>query len=107
MSYADTLLVRVADVAMKERRRLVLSVREMPFHEGHLSLMKELAGRGVIICPPVLSFYNNPRTVDDLINSVIGKIMDLIEIPCDCYKRWQGAKPHFIGEERNLNNSNV
>jgi 4-hydroxy-3-polyprenylbenzoate decarboxylase len=91
MSYTDSLLIRAADVTMKEKRRLILCVREMPFHEGHLQMMADLAGRGVVICPPVPVFYNHPKSVSDIVDSFAGKVMDLLGIENDIYKRWTGV----------------
>ena len=90
-SYADTLLIRTADVALKEKRRLVLGVREMPFHEGHLKLMAAAAGLGAVICPPVPAFYNRPHTISDLVSFVAGRVLDLIGIEEEIFQRWEGV----------------
>jgi 4-hydroxy-3-polyprenylbenzoate decarboxylase len=88
---SDNLLVRAADVTLKERRRLVLMVRESPFHLGHLRNMTALAEMGAIIAPPVPGFYNNPHTVDDLIDHSVDRVMDLIGLPPSGARRWEGT----------------
>lgn len=89
-SYNDNLVVRAADVVLKERRRLVLAVRETPLHKGHLELMTRVADLGGIILPPVPAFYFHPRTIEDLINHAVGKMLDLMDIDHSLFKRWQG-----------------
>ncbi len=89
-SYADNLLVRAADVTLKEQRRLVLVPRETPLHVGHTRLLHEAATMGAIICPPVPAFYTNPRTVDDIINHTVGRILDLFGLDSGVVERWQG-----------------
>lgn len=91
-SYSDNLLVRAADVTLKERRRLVLVVRETPLHLGHLRLMAQATEIGAIIMPPVPAFYHRPRTLDDLINQTVNRALDLLEIklPQDLFRRWTG-----------------
>ena len=90
-SYADTLMIRAADVVLKERRRLVLVPREMPLHEGHCRLLLEASRMGAIIAPPMPAFYNEPQTVDDIINHTIGRLLDLFGIDSGIVKRWAGA----------------
>ena len=87
-SYNYNLLVRAADVTLKERRRLVLLVRETPFHEGHLELMQRVTRIGGIIMPPVPAFYHKPKTIDDLIDQTVGKALDLFSIDAGLFKRW-------------------
>jgi len=89
-SYADNLVVRAADVTLKEQRRLVLVPREAPLHVGHTRLMHEAATMGAILCPPVPAFYANPQTVDDIINHTAGRILDLFGLDCGTIERWQG-----------------
>lgn len=90
-SYADTLMVRAADVVLKERRRLVLVPREMPLHEGHCRLMHEAARMGAVIAPPMPAFYNDPKTVDDIVNHTVGRLLDLFAIDSGIVKRWRGT----------------
>jgi flavin prenyltransferase len=90
-SYDANLLVRAADVTLKERRPLVLVVRETPLHEGHLRLMLSAAASGAVILPPVPAFYHRPKVIQDLINQTIGKILDCLRVPHDVFKRWDGT----------------
>jgi len=87
------LMIRAADVVLKERRRLILMVRESPFHLGHLRTMTALAEMGAIIAPPIPGFYNNPRTVEDLVDSSVDRVLDLIGLPDDRIRRWNGPDP--------------
>lgn len=87
-SYGDNLLVRAADVTLKERRKLVLVVRETPLHKGHLRLMTTAAEMGAHILPPVASFYHEPKTIDDIINHTVGKILDYLGIEHNLFARW-------------------
>jgi 4-hydroxy-3-polyprenylbenzoate decarboxylase len=87
-SYTDNLLVRAADVTLKEKRKLVLVVRETPLHKGHLRLMTMAADMGAHILPPVPSFYHQPKTIDDIIDQTIGKIFDYLGIKHDLFRRW-------------------
>ncbi len=87
-----TLVSRAADVTLKERRRLVLMVRETPLHAGHLRSMTALAEMGAVIAPPVPAFYAGPQTVDDLIDHSVGRVLDLFDIETDGLRRW-GESP--------------
>ena len=87
-SYSNNLLVRAADVMLKERRRLVLLVRETPLHEGHFELMIKVTRMGGIIMPPMPAFYHHPKTIEDLINQTIGKVFDLFSIDAKLFRRW-------------------
>jgi flavin prenyltransferase len=87
-SYNENLLVRAADVTMKERRKLVLIVRETPFHEGHLELMTRVTRMGGIIMPPVPAFYHMPKTIDDIINQTVGKALDQFSVDAHMFNRW-------------------
>lgn len=89
-SYSANLLARAADVTLKERRTLVLVVRETPLHRGHLELMLAAANLGAIILPPVPAFYHKPKTIDELIHHTIGKVLDALRIPNNLFRRWQG-----------------
>jgi 4-hydroxy-3-polyprenylbenzoate decarboxylase len=84
----STLLTRAADVVLKERRRLVLMVRETPLHLGHLRTMVQLAEMGAIIAPPVPAFYRRPETIQQLIDQSIGRVLDLFDIEVSLTKRW-------------------
>jgi 4-hydroxy-3-polyprenylbenzoate decarboxylase len=88
--YAENVLARAADVALKERRKLILCIREMPLHEGHLNLMLSAAKMGAIICPLSPSFYHKPSTIEELISHVTGKVVDLIGAENNNFKRWSG-----------------
>lgn len=88
--YANNLIVRAADVTLKERRRLVIVARETPLSEIHLENMLRLTRSGGIIVPPVPAFYNRPRTIDDLVMHLISRILDLFEIPNSYTRRWEG-----------------
>ena len=92
-SYTDTLVTRAADVVLKERRPLVLCVRETPLHVGHLRLMTQAAELGAVIMPPVPAFYHCPQTLDDIINQTVNRVLDQfdIDLPEDLFIRWQGA----------------
>lgn len=91
-SYNSNLLVRSADVTLKEKRKLLLMVRETPLHKGHLRLMSMAVDMGAHILPPVPAFYHRPKTIDDIINQTIGKILDYLGIPHKLFARW-GEKP--------------
>jgi len=91
ISYDDNLLVRAADVILKEKRKLVLVVRETPLHSGHLRSMAELSERGAVILPPMPAFYHHPKTIDDVINQTVGKILDQFDIEHQLFERWKGA----------------
>ncbi|MBK9054069.1 MAG: UbiX family flavin prenyltransferase [Chloroflexi bacterium] len=92
-SYSDNLLLRAADVVLKDRRRLVLVLRETPLHLGHLRLMTHITEMGAILAPPMPAFYHRPKTLDDLINQTVNRVLDLldIELPQDLFTRWQGG----------------
>ncbi|EMB9075052.1 UbiX family flavin prenyltransferase [Enterobacter cloacae] len=92
-SYTDTLVTRAADVVLKERRPLVLCVRETPLHLGHLRLMTQAAELGAVIMPPVPAFYHRPASLDDVINQTVNRVLDQFDIhlPEDLFTRWQGA----------------
>lgn len=85
---SSNLLVRAADVTLKERRKLILLVREMPFHLGHLRTMVSLAEMGAIVAPPVPAFYTNPQSVLDIVDHSVERVMDLLQLPADDAKRW-------------------
>ncbi len=91
-SYSDNLLVRAADVTLKEKRKLVLVVRETPLHKGHLNIMSMAADLGAHILPPMPSFYNHPETIEDIIRQTIGKVFDYFEIEHNLFKRWGNSR---------------
>jgi 4-hydroxy-3-polyprenylbenzoate decarboxylase len=91
-SFSYNLLIRAADVTLKEKRRLVLMVRETPLHKGHLDLMSRAADLGAVILPPIPAFYHQPRTIMDLIHQSIGKVLDHLEIGHCLFKPWTGGK---------------
>src|SRR3954465_660427 len=88
--YGEHLVHRAADVIVKERRRLVLVVRETPLSEVHLENMLKLARIGVSIVPPMPAFYNHPQTVDDIVNHIVARVLDQFDIPSPFAKRWDG-----------------
>lgn len=87
-SFNENLLIRAADVTLKERRKLVLVVRETPLHVGHIELMLQASRMGAILLPPVPALYFHPKTIDDLINHTIGKVLDLFNMNHHLFKRW-------------------
>jgi 4-hydroxy-3-polyprenylbenzoate decarboxylase len=86
-----TLLTRAADVVLKERRRLVLAVRETPLHTGHLRTMTALSEMGAVIAPPVPALYAKPRTIDEMIDHSVGRLLDLFGLDSGTVRRWSGA----------------
>ena len=91
-SFADNLLERAADVTLKERRRLLVMPREAPLHLGHCKLLYEASQLGVIVFPPMPTFYGRPRTIDDMVNATIGRVLDLFGIDAGLVKRWTGVE---------------
>lgn len=89
-SYTDSLTVRAADVCLKEGRRLILAVRETPFHTGHLRLMQLAAEAGAVIFPPIPAFYGVPKTVDELVTGLAGRMLLRMGIENEHYSRWDG-----------------
>ncbi len=92
-SYDSSLLVRAADVTLKEKRKLVLMVRETPLHKGHLRLMALAADMGAHILPPIPSFYHQPKTLEDIIDQSIGKAFDYLGIAHHLFRRWGEKAP--------------
>ena len=91
-SYNDNLILRAADVVLKDQRKLVLVLRETPLHLGHVRLMTQVIELGAIIMPPMPAFYHRPKTIDDIINQTVNRVLDLfdIELDQDLFSRWQG-----------------
>jgi len=89
----STLLTRAADVTLKERRRLVLMLRETPLHSGHLRNLLALSEMGAVIAPPVPAFYANPQTIDDLVDQSVGRVLDLFGIESPLVRRWGETEP--------------
>jgi 4-hydroxy-3-polyprenylbenzoate decarboxylase len=89
---SSNLLVRAADVALKERRKLILMVRESPLHLGHLRNLTALAEMGAIVAPPVPGFYHQPQTVMDIVDHSVERVLDLLGLPDAAARRWEGAK---------------
>lgn len=89
----DTLICRAADVILKERRKLVLLARESPFSQIHLENMLALTRMGAIVLPPVPAFYNRPQTIDDIVNHILGRLLDQFGLEMPGLKRWSGFEP--------------
>jgi 4-hydroxy-3-polyprenylbenzoate decarboxylase len=89
--YDEDLVIRAADVCLKERRRVVLLFRETPLHAGHISLMDQATRMGAIIMPPIPSFYNRPQVVDDIVNQSVGRMLDLLNMNNNLVTRWTGT----------------
>ena len=90
-SYNENLIIRAGDVALKERKKLVLAIRETPLHLGHLRSMERLSEMGAIIMPPVPAFYHRPRTIEEIVDHTVGKILDMVGIQHNLFQRWQGC----------------
>lgn len=90
-SYDENLIVRAADVCLKERRRLVLLLRETPLHAGHIELMAQVTRNGAIVMPPAPAFYHRPRTLDDIVDHTVGRALDLVGIDNGLVERWTGT----------------
>lgn len=93
-SFSDNLLLRAADVVLKDRRRLVIVPRETPLHLGHLRTMTQAAEMGAIVAPSAPAFYHHPETVDDIINQTVNRVLDLMDVtlPQDLFTRWGGGE---------------
>ncbi|HSV79055.1 MAG TPA: UbiX family flavin prenyltransferase [Ramlibacter sp.] len=94
IAYGNTtgLLTRAADVVLKERRRLVLMVRETPLHNGHLKAMLQASENGAVIMPPVPAFYARPQNLDEMVNHTVGRCLDLFDIDTQLVRRWAGMR---------------
>jgi 4-hydroxy-3-polyprenylbenzoate decarboxylase len=93
-SFSDNLLLRAADVVLKDRRRLILVARETPLHLGHLRAMTQVTEMGAIVAPPMPAFYHKPQSIDDIVNQTVNRVLDLaeVELPQDLFTRWQGGQ---------------
>jgi 4-hydroxy-3-polyprenylbenzoate decarboxylase len=105
--FDDNLVVRAADVVLKERRRLVLMVRETPLHLSHLRLMTEVTQAGAIVVPPVPAFYHRPRTVDDIVDQTVGRVLDLFGLDAERVQRWAGGREGALRARRDRELTNV
>lgn len=103
-SYNENLMTRAADVTLKERRKLILVVRETPFHQGHLELMLKVTQMGAVMLPPIPAFYQHPKTIDDLINHTVGKVLDLFGINHHLFERWGSSKLKRVLKKKGLKN---
>jgi len=101
-SFSDNLLLRAADVTLKERRRLILLVRETPMHLGHLRLLVQVAEMGAIVMPPTPAFYHRPASVQEFVDQTVNRVLDLmdVELPEDLFERWQGSAARLRGVDR-------
>jgi 4-hydroxy-3-polyprenylbenzoate decarboxylase len=90
---SSNLVVRAADVTLKERRRLILMVRESPLHLGHLRSMAALAEMGAILAPPVPAFYHRPHSVEEIVDHSVDRVLDLLGLPSPEARRWDGGRP--------------
>jgi len=89
-SYADNLIARAGDITLKERKSLVLLARETPLHLGHLRNMVKLTEMGAIVFPPIPAFYHKPKTIQDLVDHTVGKVLDVFDIQHNLFPRWEG-----------------
>lgn len=87
-SYGDSLLTRAADVCLKEKRKLLLAVRETPLHKGHLEMMAKADDLGAMILPPMPAFYHSPKSIEDIVDQTVGKSFDYFGIEHDLFRRW-------------------
>jgi 4-hydroxy-3-polyprenylbenzoate decarboxylase len=92
-SYNENLLIRSADVTLKECKKLLLMVRETPLHLGHLRMMERLTEMGAVIMPPAPAFYTRPRTIEEIIDHMVGKMLDIFNIEHSLFHRWSGCNP--------------
>ncbi len=103
-SFNENLLIRAADVTLKERRKLVVVVRETPLHLGHIELMLQASRMGAILLPPVSAFYFHPKTIDDLINHTVGKVLDLFGLNHDLFNRWGSSEVKKTLKKKGIKN---
>jgi flavin prenyltransferase len=91
--YADTLIARAADVTLKEGRPLILLVRETPLHLGHLRVLTALAEMGAVVLPPMPAFYNRPKSLDEIVNHTVARVLDRLQVPQRLTAEWPGTNP--------------
>jgi 4-hydroxy-3-polyprenylbenzoate decarboxylase len=99
-AFSDNLITRAADVVLKERRRLVLITREAPLNLAHLRNMVAVTEMGGVIFPPVPAFYSKAKTIDDIVNHTVGRVLDLFNVQHETINRWQGMKSDVLKEDR-------
>ncbi len=99
-SFNTNLLIRAADVTLKERRKLVLMIRETPLHLGHLRLMTQVTETGAVLVPPLPAFYHRPQTIDDIINQSVTKVLDQFDLDVDLFGRWTGNEERESAKTR-------
>lgn len=99
-SYADNIITRAGDVTLKEGGKLLLLVRETPLHLGHIRNMERLAEMGAVIMPPVPAFYHRPKTLQDIIDHTVGKVLDIIGVEHDLFQRWSGLPKEGVRRDR-------
>jgi 4-hydroxy-3-polyprenylbenzoate decarboxylase len=102
--YNDELVVRAADVCLKERRRVVRLFRETPLHAGHIALMAQATRNGAIVMPPVPAFYSRPKTIDDLVMQTVGRALDLFDLDTHVVKRWTESAPAATAAKKRSKN---
>jgi 4-hydroxy-3-polyprenylbenzoate decarboxylase len=95
--YASTLVARAGDVTLKEGRPLIVLVRETPLHVGHLRVLASLAEMGAVVMPPMPAFYLRPRTIDDIVNQTVARVLDRLALPQDLVPEWTGEVPRHEG----------
>lgn len=98
--FNTNLLIRAADVTLKERRKLVLMLRETPLHLGHLRLMTQATETGAVLVPPLPAFYHRPKTIDDIINQSVTKVLDQFDLDIDLFGRWTGDEEREHAKSR-------
>lgn len=98
--FNTNLLIRAADVTLKERRKLVLMLRETPLHLGHLRLMTQATETGAVLLPPLPAFYHRPKTLDDIINQSVTKVLDQFDLDIDLFGRWTGNEEREFAKSR-------
>jgi polyprenyl P-hydroxybenzoate/phenylacrylic acid decarboxylase-like protein len=96
-AFSDNLITRAADVVLKERRRLVLVIREAPLNLAHLRNMVAVTEMGGVVFPPVPAFYSHPKSIDDLVNHTVGRVLDLFDVEHESLTRWQGMRTSAAG----------